>query len=320
MILFFENKHYPNVKTGPGFQNQFPFQHTHGVAFHNQNTLFASGVNHGGGVHFAPYTNPTLAALKDWVEKSFGDPQPTESPYVPGTVYKRMFRPLASTGSFDRAIAQDKFTESFVALRILLNKLEELFETVEPTTANLPAYGHKIREILLLGCMEVESSWAAVLKDNGYASAGHFTTNDYVKLLEPMLLDSYELSLQSYPLVPPFTPFANWDRSNPTQSLGWYDAYNKTKHDREANLHLGSLENAIHSVGAAVVLFYAQFGFRFGPTGGDRKGPIISNIFRAISHFDKYPNACYIPSYEVLPNASPTPTPSFDWQVVNYPF
>jgi hypothetical protein len=74
-----------------------------------------------------------------------------------------MYRPLASGGSFYRPISQEKVTESFVSLHILLKKLEELFETVEPTEANLTAYGHKIREILLLACMEVESSWSAVL-------------------------------------------------------------------------------------------------------------------------------------------------------------
>jgi hypothetical protein len=59
--------------------------------------------------------------------------------------------------------------------------------------------------------MEVESSWTAVLKENGYPSRGRLTTNDYVKLLHPMFLDGYEQSLQSYPTFPAFTPFKGWD-------------------------------------------------------------------------------------------------------------
>jgi hypothetical protein len=319
-VLFFVNRYFPQGKSGTDFRNNFSFHHEHGVAFHNQDALFASGVNHGGSVHFATSNNPSLIVLKDWIAKSFGDTNPVESTYIPGTVYKRIFRPLASTGSFYRAISQE-LTESFVSLRILLNKLEELFETLEPAKENLSAYGHKIREILLLACMEVESSWSAVLKDNAYASpSGRLTTNDYVKLLTPMLLDSYELSLQSYPRLPSFTPFVNWDASYPTESLTWYDAYNKTKHDREENLKFATLQNAIHSVGAAVVMFHAQFGFQFGLTGMDQKGPVIRNVFRIVSHFDKYPHECYKPKYELLESTAPTPTPSFDWQSINYPF
>ena len=196
LVLFFTNKHYPQAKRGHDFRGNFSFHHKRGVAFYNRNTLLASGVNEGGSVHFTHWPNAALTVLKDWVEKTFGDSEPVESTYVPGTVYKRIFRPLASPGSFYRAISQEKLTESVVSLRILLTKLEGLFETLEPAEANLSAYGHKIREIILLACMEVESAWAAVLKENGYASNRNLTTNDYVKLLGPMLLDSYQLSLQ----------------------------------------------------------------------------------------------------------------------------
>jgi hypothetical protein len=145
--------------------------------------------------------------------KSFGDTEPTMSEYVPGTFYKRIWRPLACPGSLHSAISQEKLTESFVALRILLSKLETLFETVEPSEPNLPTYGHKIREILLLACMEVESSWSAILKENGYSPGRRFTTNDYVKLSGPMLLDGYTLFLQSYPSFPEFAPFKDWNAS-----------------------------------------------------------------------------------------------------------
>ena len=135
-----------------------------------------------------------------------------------------------------------------------------------------------------------------------------------------MLLDSYELSLQSYPRLPAFTPFEKWDPNSPTESLTWYDAYNKTMHDREKNLKFATLQNAISAVGAAVVMFHAQFGFQFGLTGMDEKGPIIRSVFRLVTHFDRHPLHCYIPKYEVLEKASPTPTPSFDWQAIDYPF
>jgi hypothetical protein len=108
-VIFFTNKYYPNGKRGDNFRQDFTFQHERGVAFHNENTLFASSINEGGSVHFVSFPNASLADLKDWVAKTFGDSDPVESGYVPGTIYKRIFRPLACSGSFYRAIDQDKF-------------------------------------------------------------------------------------------------------------------------------------------------------------------------------------------------------------------
>lgn len=252
-ILFFENNHFPKVKLGVGFTSEAHFHHKKGVAFAGDGAFFASGLNEGGAVHFAIAPNTSFANLKDWVAKSFGDTRPTESAYVPGTFYKRMWRPSVCSVNFRSAVSEEKLNESFVALRILLGKLEELFETVEPNSENLSTHGHKIREILLLACMEVESAWSAVLKENEYGSGARLTTRDYVKLSTPMFLDAYEMHLHSYPSFPEFTPFKDWDRNNPTQSLPWYDAYNKTKHDREENLKFATLEHAVEAVGAVVV-------------------------------------------------------------------
>lgn len=317
-VVFFDNKNFPNVKYTPSFNKEKSFPHKHGVALHTTDDVyFAMGVNEGGTVHHEQRPGASFEGLKDWVANSFGDNEPTESDYVPGTVYKRIHRPLASSGSLFSTISQAKLTESFVALRILLNKLEELFETVEPTAANLSTYGHKIREIILLGCMEVESSWSAVLKENEYSSSPTWTTKDYVKLYAPMLLNCYTLALQSYPGLPRFTPFEDWDAAKPTQSLPWYDAYNETKHDREGNLHFATLHNAVQSVGAAVVMFHSQFGFALGPTGKDLKSPIIENIFRLETDFEKHWRDCYIPKFAIV-NNEPKPLP--DWVATNYPF
>lgn len=128
---------------------------------------------------------------------------------------------------------------------------------------------------------------------------------------------SYTLSLQSYPGFPQISPFKDWDPGNPTASLDWYDAYNRTKHDREDNLSLATLDNAVKSVGAAVVMFYAQFGFTLGPTGGDLKSPIIRNIFRSQVDFEKHWQECYVPRFTLVDN-DPKPLSS-DWTPTNYP-
>jgi hypothetical protein len=256
--------------------------------------------------------------LKGWVEERFGDTSPDESDYQPGTAYQRIYRPPVF-GSFYRAIDLGKRSESFVALRILLHKLGAIFETIAPAIANQATYGHLVRELLLLACNEVESSWAAVLRENDYpARRNGWKTTDYVKLLGPMLLDAYKLSLRSYTDFPDFAPFEGWDSPAPTQSLPWYDAYNKTKHDRESNLRYATLENAVHAVGAAVVMFFAQFGTEIEPRHGEQAALVIQSTFSLATDFARHPQSCYVPEFTVPPNSSPIP--SFDWRLINYPF
>jgi hypothetical protein len=167
-------------------------------------------------------------------------------------------------------------TQSFVALKLLITKMQEIFETVEPGHANLKVYGHKIRELLLLAAMEVEASWAAVLKANGYAE-NRFTTKDYVKLLVPKALDSFSLRLRSYPDFPAAAPFKGWTDQSPTKSLAWYDAYNQTKHNREERLGMATLERTVHAVAGAVTMFYTQFGYSSNIE--DEKRTLIRNVF-----------------------------------------
>jgi len=311
-VLFFENKYYPSAKTGPRFDEDIGFHHEHGVAFQNEDAFFARSLNHGGDPHYLQIPAGTSITLRNWVEKSFGDSNPVESDYVPGTFYKRMWRPMGL--GYNTTASPEKLTQSFVSLRILLNKLEDLFETLEPTESNLLAYGHKVRELILLACMEVESGWCAVLKENGYRS-GIWTTKDYIKLRKPMCLDAYELSLQQYPKFPSFSPFKDWEEQKPTKSLVWYDAYNEIKHDREENLKLATLQNAVLAVGAAVVIFYSQYGSNLGPFTHDQKIPLIRSVFKTSVGFERYEREFYIPKL-VLPLNSAFPV----WTAINYPF
>ncbi|MDD5032532.1 MAG: hypothetical protein PHC85_00210 [Candidatus Pacebacteria bacterium] len=303
-VYFFQNKKFPKDSS---------FNSEKGVAFEVEGIFVASALDR----DLIMCDDSTGKTLKDWVEKCFGDTCPVESDYVPGTFYKRIWRPVVSGGNFYKAISQERLNESFVSLKILLDRLEELFETVEPTEENKKVYGYKIREIILLACTEVESSWSAILKENQYLSKkGYFTTNDYVFLARPMLLDSYELSLQSYLNFSSFNPFENWNSDQPTKSLSWYDAYNYTKHDREKNLKYATLENAIKSVGSVIVMFHAQFGFNFGAF--DKKLDIIRNVFRVVAvGLKKYEKEYYIPKFKLERHQ---PIPTGEWSGINYSF
>lgn len=308
--LFFHNHNYGHPHLPNGFFSP------RGVVFLSDGYAWYSGVNFGGSITRVSLNEPDWSSIKVWIAKCFGDSNPTESDYKPGTSYKRIYWPFASSGNLRKAIDEVALTQSFVALRLLLTKMQEIFQCIEPAPANVQSYGHKIRELLLLAAMEVEASCAAVLTANKYLSTARMTTNDYVKLLSPMLLDSYSLTLASYPDFPSFAPFEHWSSTNPTQSLGWYHAYNMTKHNREEYLNVATLEKAVHAVGAAVVMFYAQFGFSFGT--GDDKIAAIRSVFRVSPDYERYPTSCYIPNVKSCDDEAGVI--SWDWELLDYAF
>lgn len=283
---------------------------THGVAYFSAARWWYSGLNYGGSAQVVPINQSDLPSLKAWIQGIFCDPEPKESDYRPGTAYKRIWRSLNTPGNLNKAIDESAMNQSSVALKLLLTKMEDIFETVEPSQTNLQTYGHKIRELLLLASMEVEASWAAVLKANGYAG-DRWRTSDYVKLLAPMLLDSFSLKLRSYPAFPVIAAFKGWDALRPTKSLGWYDAYNQTKHNREENLGLATLERAVNAVGAAVIMFHGQFGHSYQQNieGSSH----VRGIFNLSIDSSMYPTACYIPNAE-------GGTKAREWEMLNYPF
>jgi hypothetical protein len=308
--LFFRNHNYghPHLPNGLLFPQ--------GVAFLSDNLIWYSGVNFGGSTAPAPLANPDWSSLRKWVAETFGDSDPIESEYKPGTAYKRICWPFATSGNLHKTIDTGARTQSFVALKLLLTKMLDIFESVEPADNNLQVYGHKVRELLLLAAMEVEASWAAVLNANGYGPNPRLNTTDYVKLLAPMLLDSYRLELTSYPSFPPFAPFECWRAVAPTQSLDWYHAYNLTKHNREEHLNAATLEKAVHAVGAVVVMFYAQFGFYF--TTGEERIPFIRSIFKMNFDGDRHSTSYYIPNVSNTVGAAGAA--SWDWELLDYPF
>jgi hypothetical protein len=283
-----------------------------GVACFEDCHAYYTGVNCPGSPMQHLMCSNDWPSLKDAVAKKFGDSNPTESDYAPGTAYKRIAWPVLGKANLLSTIDLATRTQSFVALRLLLSKMVDIFETIEPAPQNLDTYGHKVRELLLMASMEAETSWAAVLKANGYGADGHLKTWDYVKLLDPMLLDSYSLTLASYPNFPSFAPLRDWDSSRPTQSLPWYDAYNATKHNREENLKEATMERAIHAVGAAVVMFYAQFGDTAAV--GDERLSFIASIFKKEFDLGRHPYCYYIPRVAFRRGST-----NWDWTLLDYP-
>lgn len=200
--------------------------------------------------------------LEDWIQRRFGATDITETALSAGEVHECLWRPgIYDHVNVEMALGYQpaKIRSNQQALQLLVSRIEEIFTFVEPDSTTGMTYGHKMRELLILAATEAENHWTAVLKDCGHNKA-RMTTNDYVRLQQPLGLAEYCVSLPQYPMVGDFRPFLGWDPNSPTKSLPWYDAYNRTKHDRDGHFSDGTLQNCLSAVAANLVLFVARFG------------------------------------------------------------
>jgi hypothetical protein len=209
------------------------------------------------------FTEPAAGPLEDWVTKVFGANDIQHLDVDAGHVVDGVWRPgLFWVDQIWQALGTDQREQRAAeqSLHLLVSALNDLSLYIEPEGAGLNAYGPKTRELLILACTEVADGWSRYLRRAGRpASPRGYTTNDYVALLEPLHLAEYQLSLVPFARAPKLRPFAGWRASAPTQSLTWYDAYNKTKHDRSGHLSSATLERCVEAVAANVVLYCVRF-------------------------------------------------------------
>jgi hypothetical protein len=186
------------------------------------------------------------------------------------------YRPRFFTGSFtssaDATFRPWSDAEAKEAMQaeeqvdILDSDLVGIARVAAPSVKTRNTYGSKIRNTLMVACTEVESQCKGILKANGYALPDRPSTVDYVGVCRPMRLDEYSVRLQRHRDYPEIWPFRGWTPSTgvagvgPTTSLPWYNAYNATKHDRELNFELATLEHALSAVAGLHVLLIAQYG------------------------------------------------------------
>ncbi|ENJ7944627.1 hypothetical protein AB2M38_001542 [Yersinia enterocolitica] len=173
----------------------------------------------------------------------------------PGCYYPRISRENVLFNYVNQEFLQD-----VRAYQNIQSSLDVLFNYIEPSTDNFSAYGHKIRELLILACTEVECLLVKTLTDNGYEQKDRYSTNDYVKCKNILGLHKFETILSQYPNLKVFKPFFDWNADSPTKSLPWYDAYNAVKHNRSDNIADANLEHLLDAISAIHVLLESQYG------------------------------------------------------------
>lgn len=240
--------------------------------------------------------------LATWSQRIFGATNREQMQSTPGEVISGVWRPgLSLKKEIHQAFTINEYTQRSAeqSLRILIEKLDEVLLYIEPSQIGLRTYSHKCRELLILACTEVENLWAQYMRLASANPAGRtFTTNDYVRLLIPLHLRDYLISCKLISNTYSVNPFSQWSASSPTQSLPWYSAYNKTKHDREQYFSEATLENCIHAIAAVIVMFCVRHGPFFLVEGDST----LAGLF--VQHFDislvnPDPKSFYVPAFDL---------------------
>lgn len=184
---------------------------------------------------------------------------------------------------------------NFVRAFLLIQKdILELFDYIEPSDANLLTHSHRIHELLLRTCVEVEANCTAILRENAYTRGGNWNMTDYKKLEQSHYLSQYEVKVPNWLGTGGVRkPFLSWSTLG---ALGWYTAYNETKHDRHLKFGQANFQNLIDAVAGLSALIASQFlDHDFSPAGmslsanpggpSDGFEPSVGGFFRL-----KYPS------------------------------
>lgn len=185
--------------------------------------------------------------------------------------YYRIYRPSSFKDVFtgdltfgydrdERYIDPKEKSSLLSAAKLILKDYEELLEYVEPCDKNKDTYSHRIYELLLRTCTEVEANLEGIMKANGYKKPDkkNLTMTDYRKVESATKLSGYSVTMHQWRPDRTVHPFDAWKTQ--TESLRWYTAYNKVKHDRSKNFDKANLENLSNAICGLLCVLSAQFG------------------------------------------------------------
>jgi len=187
----------------------------------------------------------------------------------PGEYYPRIWRgrhnpsrPFEGLTLSPEPLYGGIFIRSVTSAVSLFDELIAAFRFVEPDSANMCAFGHRFRELIILACTEVEANLRGVYVENFCPGTPELTptTRDYVRLKSPLALDLWSVGFKQYPEIASITPFEMWSEQAPTKSLPWYSAYNAVKHDREGHFSEATLAHALSAMAALHIILCAQWG------------------------------------------------------------
>ena len=146
---------------------------------------------------------------------------------------------------------------------LLQDDLEKLFEYIEPADQNKDTISLKIQELLVRTCIEVEANFTGILLENTYSQTKNMNMKtDYCLIDYSHKLSSYKIKLPIW-LGDQHTrcPFEKWKNKKDEKwyALDWYQAYNKSKHERYTYFSKATFEVLIDAFCGLVVILTSQF-------------------------------------------------------------
>lgn len=221
-------------------------------SWHMWSQLFAIGMEEGDPEQITPEAINYFLSRRGYIKP---DVEKFHQVRYPGAYYPRIFRKNINFNPLGPNFLQD-----MRAYQNIQSSVDNLFNYIEPVELNLRTYGHKIRELLILACTEVEYLLLKVLTENGYQEKSRYNTQDYIRCRDVLKLNHYEVRLTQYSNLGIFKPFQGWIESSPTASIPWYDAYNQVKHNRSDNIGHANLKHLLDAVAAIHILLESQYG------------------------------------------------------------
>lgn len=190
-----------------------------------------------------------------------------------GIKYKHIWKPMLNNIPVELNIEFYDISRAKRNLLLLLQKLQDILLYVEPSNNGLMAYGHKLRELLILACTDLECMF------KNYSLDKNRTTNDYVQLLNFVDLKKYQIELVGYTNKFISSPFYDWKATEPSKSLLWYDAYNLTKHNAKDSFYKASLQNCLDAVCANIIMFCVRYSPYLLYHENDSCSNLVKNMF-----------------------------------------
>lgn len=158
-----------------------------------------------------------------------------------------------------------QYTRGFLAVQ---EELKSIFDYIEPAEVNLNTYSYKIQQLLIRTCVEIESNFKAILRENNYTPKDkkgepipekRWKMQNYGIINKTHHLDKYVVKLPYWSGSKNcFCPFNNWEKKN-NYELDWYSAYNLSKHNRADNFSKANFGNLINAVVALLIVLSSQF-------------------------------------------------------------
>lgn len=157
------------------------------------------------------------------------------------------------------------------AFSIIQSDLIKLFEFIEPSDINLTTYSFRIHELLMRTCIEIEANFKAILQENIYSPVykkgekqgqlrpeSKWNIDDFKIVNKTHHLDNYNVELPFWTgKKGKIQPFENWALGQP---LTWYEAYNKSKHNRLNSFQKANFSHLLEAFTGLFVLLSSQFG------------------------------------------------------------